>query len=122
MRRHIVPLPVFACLLACSPEGPELLKDIAEAGHFSQQVSEGHIEVDTLQCPSSAHAVAESYEKHCRALEFGGGSGIRTHDTIHHRIRAFQARAFSRSAIPPLRRPEVRDPLGRGPGGRGAGR
>jgi hypothetical protein len=31
----------------------------------------------------------------------GGGSGIRTHDTVFGRIRTFQARAFNRSAIPP---------------------
>src|SRR6476646_5041802 len=31
----------------------------------------------------------------------GGGSGIRTHDTVA-RIHAFQASAFSHSAIPPL--------------------
>jgi hypothetical protein len=30
----------------------------------------------------------------------GGGSGIRTHDTVS-RIHAFQASAFSHSAIPP---------------------
>ena len=35
-----------------------------------------------------------------RAL--GGGSGIRTHDTVS-RIHAFQASAFSHSAIPPAR-------------------
>ena len=33
----------------------------------------------------------------------GGGRGIRTLDTIHHRIHTFQACAFNRSAIPPLR-------------------
>jgi hypothetical protein len=33
----------------------------------------------------------------------GGGSGIRTHDTVS-RIHAFQASAFSHSAIPPQRR------------------
>ncbi len=32
----------------------------------------------------------------------GGGSGIRTHDTVS-RIHAFQACAFSHSAIPPAR-------------------
>jgi hypothetical protein len=32
----------------------------------------------------------------------GGGSGIRTHDTVA-RIHAFQACAFSHSAIPPAR-------------------
>src|SRR5947207_12658894 len=32
----------------------------------------------------------------------GGGSGIRTHDTVS-RIHAFQACAFSHSAIPPRR-------------------
>ena len=31
----------------------------------------------------------------------GGGDGIRTHDTIHHRIPAFQASAFNHSATPP---------------------
>ena len=33
-------------------------------------------------------------------MYFGGGSGIRTHDTVS-RIHAFQASAFSHSAIPP---------------------
>ena len=33
----------------------------------------------------------------------GGGGGIRTHDTAHHRIRTFQARAFNHSATPPRR-------------------
>jgi hypothetical protein len=33
----------------------------------------------------------------------GGGSGIRTHDTVS-RIHTFQACAFDRSAIPPSRR------------------
>src|SRR6266436_2427803 len=33
-------------------------------------------------------------------LRGGGGSGIRTHDTVS-RIHAFQASAFSHSAIPP---------------------
>src|SRR3954464_6763449 len=33
-------------------------------------------------------------------LSRGGGSGIRTHDTVS-RIHAFQASAFSHSAIPP---------------------
>ena len=32
---------------------------------------------------------------------FGGGSGIRTHDTVS-RIHAFQASALSHSAIPPV--------------------
>ena len=35
-----------------------------------------------------------------RVLVIGGGSGIRTHDTVS-RIHAFQACAFSHSAIPP---------------------
>jgi hypothetical protein len=34
------------------------------------------------------------------SMNFGGGSGIRTHDTVS-RIHAFQACAFSHSAIPP---------------------
>src|ERR1700691_2468566 len=34
----------------------------------------------------------------------GGGSGIRTHDTVS-RIHAFQASAFSHSAIPPQKGP-----------------
>src|ERR1700722_14299014 len=37
----------------------------------------------------------------------GGGSGIRTHDTVS-RILAFQASAFSHSAIPPQRRARQR--------------
>ena len=37
----------------------------------------------------------------CGRNEHGGGSGIRTHDTVA-RIHAFQACAFSHSAIPPL--------------------
>jgi hypothetical protein len=36
----------------------------------------------------------------------GGGSGIRTHDTVS-RIHAFQASAFSHSAIPPRRDPRA---------------
>ena len=39
-------------------------------------------------------------------LVVGGGSGIRTHDTVFGRIRTFQARAFNHSAIPP----RLRDP------------
>src|ERR1700733_11840105 len=40
----------------------------------------------------------------------GGGSGIRTHDTVS-RIHAFQASAFSHSAIPPgAARPEYSEP------------
>src|SRR5215475_2627147 len=35
-----------------------------------------------------------------RRWAYGGGSGIRTHDTVS-RIHAFQACAFSHSAIPP---------------------
>jgi hypothetical protein len=35
-----------------------------------------------------------------RYFERGGGSGIRTHDTVS-RIHAFQASAFSHSATPP---------------------
>ena len=35
-----------------------------------------------------------------RNCAYGGGSGIRTHDTVA-RIHAFQACAFSHSAIPP---------------------
>jgi hypothetical protein len=35
------------------------------------------------------------------ARELGGGSGIRTHDTVS-RIHAFQACAFSHSATPPF--------------------
>src|SRR5215467_15338151 len=34
------------------------------------------------------------------SISFGGGSGIRTHDTVS-RIHAFQACALSHSAIPP---------------------
>jgi hypothetical protein len=37
-----------------------------------------------------------------RGAGTGGGSGIRTHDTVS-RIHAFQASAFSHSAIPPHR-------------------
>src|SRR6202022_2495652 len=44
----------------------------------------------------------------------GGGSGIRTHDTVS-RIHAFQASAFSHSAIPP------RCSVSAGPYGRGGG-
>jgi hypothetical protein len=32
----------------------------------------------------------------------GGGGGIRTRETIHHRLHALQACAFNRSATPPL--------------------
>ena len=32
--------------------------------------------------------------------EYGGGSGIRTHDTVTH-IAVFKTAAFVRSAIPP---------------------
>src|SRR5215475_1417676 len=32
----------------------------------------------------------------------GGGGGIRTRETIHHRLHTFQACAFNRSATPPL--------------------
>src|ERR1700733_6635087 len=40
----------------------------------------------------------------------GGGSGIRTHDTVS-RIHAFQASAFSHSAIPPgAATPEYSEP------------
>src|SRR5713101_1857076 len=42
----------------------------------------------------------------------GGGSGIRTHDTVA-RIHAFQACAFSHSAIPPACAAE---PMERAPG------
>src|SRR5271167_1803242 len=31
----------------------------------------------------------------------GGGGGIRTRETIHHRLHALQACAFDRSATPP---------------------
>src|SRR5438067_10596476 len=41
--------------------------------------------------------------------ESGGGSGIRTHDTVA-RIHAFQACAFSHSAIPPLGPPLGQEP------------
>ena len=33
----------------------------------------------------------------------GGGGGIRTRETIHHRLHTFQACAFNRSATPPCR-------------------
>ena len=33
--------------------------------------------------------------------EGGGGGGIRTRETIHHRLHALQACAFDRSATPP---------------------
>ena len=33
----------------------------------------------------------------------GGGGGIRTRETIHHRLHTFQACAFDRSATPPPR-------------------
>ncbi len=54
-------------------------------------------------------------EKHSdiNYLSRGGGGGIRTHDTIHHRIHAFQACAFSHSATPP----QERDRLGRSSAG-----
>jgi hypothetical protein len=35
----------------------------------------------------------------------GGGGGIRTRETIHHRLHTFQACAFNRSATPPRRAP-----------------
>src|SRR5436190_4541668 len=44
-----------------------------------------------------------AHSKPCRerwSRKPGGGSGIRTHDTVS-RIHAFQACAFSHSAIPP---------------------
>ena len=37
----------------------------------------------------------------------GGGGGIRTRDTIHHRIHTFQACAFNHSATPPRLGPPV---------------
>ena len=50
----------------------------------------------------------------------GGGSGIRTHDTVS-RIHAFQASAISHSAIPPQRRARVARPCGRAHYSRRAG-
>jgi hypothetical protein len=36
----------------------------------------------------------------------GGGGGIRTRETIHHRLHTFQACAFNRSATPPMPCPD----------------
>lgn len=44
----------------------------------------------------------------------GGGSGIRTHDTVFGRIRTFQARAFNHSAIPPVSARNGADPSQQG--------
>ena len=54
------------------------------------------------------------YVIYVRYLVRGGGSGIRTHDTVS-RIHAFQASAFSHSAIPPgtVRRAQYSDAPGR---------
>src|SRR5215831_19491430 len=40
----------------------------------------------------------------------GGGGGIRTRETIHHRLHALQACAFDRSATPPLGRVTLTKP------------
>ena len=39
----------------------------------------------------------------------GGGGGIRTRETIHHRLHALQACAFDRSATPPRHGAPVRN-------------
>src|SRR6516165_3336423 len=41
----------------------------------------------------------------------GGGGGIRTRETIHHRLHALQACAFDRSATPPPRRITLAKPI-----------
>src|SRR5262250_2568409 len=56
------------------------------------KVQEMPVSVGFLDCQGSlAHTAKQSV---------GGGSGIRTHDTVS-RIHAFQACALSHSAIPP---------------------
>ena len=51
---------------------------------------------------------------------YGGGGGIRTRETIHHRLHTFQACAFNRSATPP-RRSRIAQPAGEtSRGGNGA--
>src|SRR5271169_2663853 len=43
----------------------------------------------------------------------GGGGGIRTRETIHHRLHALQACAFDRSATPPPRQVTLPKPAER---------
>jgi hypothetical protein len=42
----------------------------------------------------------------------GGGGGIRTRETIHHRLHTFQACAFNRSATPPRHWRNTSQPVG----------
>jgi hypothetical protein len=51
---------------------------------------------------SPLHGVDASDRSSQRLLN-GGGGGIRTRETVHHRLHALQACAFDRSATPPWR-------------------
>src|SRR5208282_5757041 len=119
MQQNLVRLPRKAAAVAIEP-GPPGLRHL-ERGEFS---GDGHrsvrltrTQVLTHKCyelaadlprtagnqPSTRNAIFKglsrtSANKCERGV--GGGSGIRTHDTVS-RIHAFQACAFSHSATPP---------------------
>src|SRR5580700_2008542 len=95
-------MPMFALL-----HEPYLWPKVQSSGEnrcaenaFARSGRRGSTEVDAANGPcSTLSPTVVALENGLRGGT-GGGSGIRTHDTVS-RIHAFQASAFSHSATPP---------------------